>query len=231
MTDSHQHLWLRLLLACMLCVAGAATANTTDSPRYDIDPVATKTTYETKYLGFITVKGIFEKMTGVLRYDIAKPAQMRDGSIHVIIDATSIKPSNFDSDAKRQMMRGPDFFNVEKYPTIEFKSNKFRFDGEKLIAIDGMVTLVGMTKPTTLNVKTSRCDAATQTAPARCTASVEWIVKRFEFGINGWANTVSDEVKISVELVAIATNAAQDDASKRNDGVPLPTTTPSTTSR
>jgi polyisoprenoid-binding protein YceI len=180
---------------------------------YVIDPVATKTTYETKYLGFITVRGIFTRMTGMLHYDASldanKSATDREANIHVVIDATTLKPTNFDSESKRQMLRGPEFFNVEKFPTIEFKSSKFRYQTnshgeEKLVAIDGMVKLVGQTKPTTLNVIKSHCDAATTTHPARCTATTEWIVKRFEYGMNGWANTVSDEVKISVDLVAVA---------------------------
>jgi polyisoprenoid-binding protein YceI len=209
---NHRRRSVRSLTACVGVIL--STTSIAETLRYDIDPIATKTTYETKYLGFITVRGVFEKMTGSLRYDVTKPVLERDGSIHVLIDATTIRPSNFDSDAKRQMMRGPEFFNVEKYPTIEFKSSKFRFEGDKLIAIDGMVTLVGVTKPTTLNVKKSRCEPAISAAQARCTASVEWIVKRFEFGINGWANTVSDEVKILVDLVAIATTAPADEATK-----------------
>ena len=184
---------------------------------YVIDPVATKTTYETKYLGFISVRGVFTRMTGSLQYDATsdpiKPTIDREASIHVVIDTTTLKPTNFDSDAKRQMLRGPEFFNVDKFPTIEFKSSKFRysvnsFGEEKLVAIDGTVKLVGITRPATLNVIKSQCDAATATQAARCTATTEWFVKRFEFGMNGWANTVSDEVKISVDLVAVAINGA-----------------------
>jgi polyisoprenoid-binding protein YceI len=203
---SHSRRSVRYLVASVGVIL--STNCIAETLRYDIDPIATKTSYETKYLGFIKVRGVFEKMTGALQYDATKPVLERNGSIHVVIDATTIKPSNFDSDAKRQMMRGPDFFNVEKYRTIEFKSSKFRFEGDKLIAIDGMVTLVGVTKPATLNVKKSRCEPAAMLIPARCTASVEWIVKRFEFGINGWANTVSDEVKIAVDLVATAAAAS-----------------------
>jgi polyisoprenoid-binding protein YceI len=201
-------------LVALLFVAHTAQAAPLE---YVIDTVATKTTYETKYLGFIAVRGVFTRMTGSLQYDAeldaTKPAHERVASIHVVIDTTTLKPTNFDSEAKRQMLRGPEFFNVDKFPTIEFKSHKFRFSTnslgeEKLVAIDGTVKLVGITKPATLNVIKSQCDAATATQLARCTATTEWFVKRFEYGMNGWATTVSDEVKISVDLVAVAASGA-----------------------
>jgi polyisoprenoid-binding protein YceI len=170
--------------------------------RYEIDPVATKTTYETKYLGFISVRGVFTRMTGFLTYEPAKPVAEREPSIHVIIDTTTLTPTNFDSEAKRRMLRGPEFFDVDRFPTIEFKSTRFRYEGDKLIAIDGNITLMGVTKPVTLTVMKSGCEPASSTKAARCTASTELTVKRFEFGMKGWSGTVSDDVKIAVELVA-----------------------------
>lgn len=171
---------------------------------YQIDPAETKTTYATKYLGIIPVHGVFERMTGVLRYDTSKPPAERDAYIHVVIDATTLRPMSFDTDAKRKMLRGPDFFNVEKFPTIEFVSTLFRFDGSKLIAIDGALTMKGVTRTVSLVVRESGCVAAAPPQPARCTASAEVVVKRAEFGMTNWAATVSDTVKIGVELVAVA---------------------------
>jgi polyisoprenoid-binding protein YceI len=194
-------------------------ASWAQAARYEIDTAATKATYETKYLGFISIRGVFERMTGTLQYDSAKPVAERDAAIHVVIDATSLKPVTFDSDNKRQMLRGPEFFNVEKYPTIEFRSTRFRFEGERLVAIDGQVKLVGVTKPATLVVLKSGCEPATTERQARCTAQTEWIVKRFEYGMNGWAHTVSDEVIIRVNLVANQPPRTKDDA-------PIATTQP-----
>ncbi len=198
----------RLLTLCLLpaVMAGAAHA-----ARYDIDTVETKTTYETKYLGFIPVRGHFERMTGTLNYEPTKPVGERDPSIHVIIDATTLVPTTFDSESKRRMLRGPEFFDVDRFSTIEFKSTKFRYEADKLIAIDGNITLLGVTKPVTLTVMKSGCEPATSTRPPRCTASTEVTVKRFEFGMKGWSGTVSDDVKIGVDLVAVV-NA--DDKSK-----------------
>ena len=188
---------LMVSTALLLLISTSANA-----ARYEIDSAATKTTYETKYLGFIPVRGVFTRMTGNLNYEPLKPATEREPSIHVIIDATTLTPSNFDSESKRRMLRGPEFFDVNRFPTIEFKSTRFRYEGEKLIAIDGNITLVGTTKPVTLTVMKSACEAVSNAKSARCTASTEVTVKRFDFGMKGWSGTVSDDVKIAVELVA-----------------------------
>lgn len=186
----------------LLATAALFASTPLQAARYEIDPVATKTTYETTYLGFIPVRGAFTRMTGFLNYEPAKPVAEREPSIHVIIDATTLTPTNFDSESKRQMLRGPAFFNVDRFPTIEFKSMRFRYEGDKLVAIDGNITLVGVSKPVTLTVMKSGCEPASSSKAARCTASTELTVKRFEFGIKGWSGTVSDEVMIAVELVA-----------------------------
>jgi polyisoprenoid-binding protein YceI len=60
-----------------------------------------------------------------------------------------------------------------------------------------------VTKPVTLAVSKSSCEPAAPPRAARCTASTELTVKRFDFGMKGWSGTVSDDVKIAVELVAV----------------------------
>lgn len=183
----------------MLSVHGDALA-----ARYEIVSAETKTTYETHYLKFIHVRGVFDRMTGVLMYEPSKPVAERAPFIHVVIDTTTLRPTTFDGEGKRKMLRGPEFFNVEKFPTIEFRSKKFRYDGERLTHIDGDITLVGVTKPVSLVVLKSGCEPASATQPPRCHASTELVVKRSQFGMNGWSTTVSDDVKIGVELVAVA---------------------------
>jgi polyisoprenoid-binding protein YceI len=208
-------------------LAATAAAQLMSAPahavRYEIDPVATKTTYLTKYLGFISVRGVFTRMTGHLHYEPAKPVAEREPSIHVIIDTTTLTPTNFDTESKRRMLRGPEFFDVDRFPTIEFKSTRFRYEGDKLIAIDGNITLMGVTKPVTLTVMKSGCEPASSTKAARCTASTELTVKRFEFGMKGWSGTVSDDVKSAVDLVAVAVGE------EKAAPTPVPSSTPAST--
>ncbi len=132
-------------LIAIVWLSSSAIAHANE--HYQIDSHETTTSYQTRYLGIFLVHGLFDRITGVLRYDPAKPPAERDAFIHVVIDATTLRPTTFNSETKRAMLRGPEFFNVEKYPTIEFVSSVFRFDDGKLIAIDGALTLTGVTKP------------------------------------------------------------------------------------
>jgi polyisoprenoid-binding protein YceI len=170
--------------------------------RYEIVSAETVTTYETHYLKWIPVRGVFERMRGVLQYQPLKPVGEREAAIEVVIDATTLKPTTFDGEAKRKMLRGPEFFNVEKFPTIEFRSSRFRYEGERLRSIDGEITIVGVTRPVSLAVKRSGCEPASGTRAARCTSLTELVIKRGDFGMRGWATTVSDEVRIVVDMVA-----------------------------
>ena len=102
-----------LLLGCAL-IADAASAT-----RYEIDPAETRAGYETKYLGIFPVRGIFTSISGALHYAPVMPAATRPAQVSVVIDATSLTPTTFDSESKRSMLRGEAFFYVEKFPTIE----------------------------------------------------------------------------------------------------------------
>jgi polyisoprenoid-binding protein YceI len=204
--DSHFLIRAALAAACLATIVFASRA--AHAEKFEIDPAQTKTTYETRYLGVFPIRGVFERMTGTLHYLPAKPVGEREPRIHVVIDATSLKPSTFDTKAKRDMVRGPEFFNVEKFPTIEFKSSEFRYAAEKLVAIDGTLTLVGVSKPVTLLISKSGCEPSTASRAARCTATAVLNVQRSQFGMTGWDKLVSDEVKIGVELVAVDASAA-----------------------
>jgi polyisoprenoid-binding protein YceI len=168
---------------------------------YRLDPDETRSRFETKFMGFITVRGKFNRTTGILLRD---PLQ-RHSSIHAIIDTTTLHAMVVNAAATNHVLRGADFFHVDKYPTIEFSSSQFVYEGEKLLRIDGALTLLGTSRPVTLIVSASQCLPAESERRARCEASAAVTVKRSEFGMLAWNESVADEVKIIVDLVAVET--------------------------
>lgn len=70
--------------------------------------------------------------------------------IDFTIDASSI---NTDNEKRDEHLRGPDFFEVAKYPTLTFKSTKVEKTGENSFKITGDLTMHGKTKPVTLDAK------------------------------------------------------------------------------
>ncbi len=183
-------IWLGTVLFCcaFACTPVSATV-------YMIDARETTANFDVRFLGLIPIQGKFLRTTGTLVFDRAT----RQGSIEVSIDTTTLVASTARAQASA---RGAGFFDVEKYPAIEFKSSRFIFDESRLTFVEGSLTLVGVTQPVVLTVTDSHCDAAEEIEPARCRAAAELVVKRSSFGMKAWSHTVGEEVTIRINIRA-----------------------------
>ena len=167
--------------------------------QYQLDPDETHARFEVKFMGFITVRGKFNRTTGTLSRDPA----LRNSSIHAIIDTTTLEASTANADTTNRILRGREFFNVDKFPAIAFTSSQFEYEGERLLRIDGAMTMLGVVRPVSLLVASARCVASEAEHNARCEANAAVTIRRSDFGMSAWNESVADEVKIIVELVAI----------------------------
>ena len=181
-----------MVLALLVLQSGDSGATS-----YRLDPKETTSSFEVWLLGIIPVRGHFKRTTGDLRFDPASKA----GNIEVLIDTTTVVANSPRTSATA---RGENFFNVEKYPRIEFKSSRFVFQGERLHLIEGMLTLTGNTQPVTLAIQHALCKPASAPAPAVCHAEATLTVKRSAFGMKSWSHSVGDDVTINIAMVAFA---------------------------
>ena len=178
-----------VVTACALVPAWAAPEN------FDLDPNHTYPSFEVNHLGFSVMRGSFTATTGSLVYD----QEQRTGRVQASIDAASI----FTGYAKRdEHLRSKDFFDVEKYPTLSFASDPFRLEAGKPVAVSGALTLLGVTKPVTLNVQATRCGNR-QDKQYVCGATVTSAIKRSDWGLNAFVPFVGDEVNIQIEVEAM----------------------------
>ncbi|MDQ2963469.1 MAG: YceI family protein [Pseudomonadota bacterium] len=172
--------------------AGRAAAEDT----YAIDPVHSQPTFEVRHMGFSSQRGSFGKATGKVTLDRAA----KKGSVDVTIDTTSIKTIDPRLDTH---VKSEDFFNVAKYPTITFKSTNLTFDGDRVVGLDGELTLLGVTKPVTLKVTNDVCGEHPFNKKAMCGAEATTTINRSEWGMKyGIPKAVSDEVKITIPIEA-----------------------------
>src|SRR4051812_35204292 len=111
--------------------------------RYNIDPSHSAAEFSVRHLMITNVKGRFGKLSGVVELDIERPEASK---IDVTIDATSIDTREEKRDAH---LRSPDFFDVEKYPTITFVSKRVTRSADGF-AVLGDLTMRGITKDVTL---------------------------------------------------------------------------------
>ena len=143
---------------------------------YVIDPVHSQPQWEATHMGFSQQHGSFGKATGKIVLDRAA----KNGSIDVSIDATSIKTYSERLDA---VVKGEKFFNVEKFPTMTFKSTNLRFDGDALVGADGELTMLGITKPVNLKVSNFKCGEQPFNKKPMCAAQATTTIKRSEWGM------------------------------------------------
>ena len=163
---------------------------------YNIDPVHSQPSFEVQHMGFSIQRGSFMKSTGKVTIDRAA----KKGSIDVTIDATSIRTIDPRLDTH---VKSPDFFNVEKYPTISFKSTDLVFDGDRVVEVNGELTLLGITKPVVLKVTNERCGEHPINKKPMCGAEATTTVKRSEWGMKyGLPRAVGDDVRIVIPIEA-----------------------------
>ncbi|RYZ68686.1 MAG: polyisoprenoid-binding protein, partial [Proteobacteria bacterium] len=112
---------------------------------YQIDSAHSSVNFSVKHMMIAKVHGAFEKLSGSLEYDAANP---KAAKIEVVIDATSINTREAQRDTH---LKSADFFDVEKFPTLTFKSKKVEGSLGDL-KVTGDLTIHGVTKEVVLEV-------------------------------------------------------------------------------
>lgn len=181
----------QLILAAAVAVALPAAAQET----YSVDARHTFPVFEVKHFGMSTQRGTFTKVSGKITLDMAG----RKGTADITLDMTGIQTGE---PKLVEHLKAADFFEVEKYPTATFKSSNFKFEGDKLTAITGDLTLKGVTKPVTLTVTAFNCGPHPMSKKPMCGADATTTIKRSDFNVKYAIPAVADEVKLSIPVEA-----------------------------
>jgi polyisoprenoid-binding protein YceI len=184
----------RLALAAALAAA-LATSPAFAAESYSLDVRHTFPSFEVNHLGFSIQRGRFNKTAGKITLDTAA----KKGTADITIDAASVDTG---LDKLEEHMRGEDFFNVAKYPTITFKSDKFTFEGDKVKAVSGNLTMLGVTKPVTLTAAYFNCADHPMAKKKACGGDFVTTVKRSEFGMKYALPAVADDVTLRIQVEA-----------------------------
>jgi len=164
---------MRKLVLASFCMFGFATPLFA-ADNYKIDPSHTFPYFEVSHMGFSVQKGRFNKTSGTLVLDRAA----KTGSVEITVDTASIDTGFAQRDDD---LRSDKFFNVEKFPTMTFKADKLKFNGDVPVAAEGQLTLLGVTKPLTLTIQGVKCGIAMRRE--KCGAEVSGSLKRSDFGM------------------------------------------------
>jgi len=183
----------RTLAAVLVSTALVAPAFAADT--FTADPTHTYPSVEINHLGFSITRGTFLKTSGKVTLDMGT----KSGAIDMTIDTASISTGLGKRD---DHLRSEEFFNVTKFPTMTYKSNKLRFNGDTLVGADGELTMMGVTKPVNLTVDWFKCGAHPMNKKAMCGANAIATIKRSEFGLSTYVPAIADEVKIAIQIEA-----------------------------
>jgi polyisoprenoid-binding protein YceI len=163
---------------------------------YVIEPVHSQPIWEVQHMGFSMQRGSFTKLGGKVIIDRVA----RKGSVDVTIDTGSVRSF---SDRLDEHLKGEDWLNVARYPTMTFKSSDLVFDGDKVVAINGDLTMLGVAKPVSLKVASFACGEHPFNKKPMCGAEATTTIKRSEWGLKaGLPKAASDEVKITLPIEA-----------------------------
>jgi|AZIJ01.1.fsa_nt_gi polyisoprenoid-binding protein YceI len=164
---------------------------------YQIDTSHTYLGFEIDHLGFSTTYGRFTDVSGTIDFDEENPEA---SSVEVKIVPASIYSGH---EKRDEHLRGADFFNVEEFPDMSFKSTSIEQTGEKTGKITGDLTMHGVTKPVTLDTTfTKMGDYPMQEGMKAVGFNATASLKRSDFGIDKFVPMVGDEVTITISLEA-----------------------------
>jgi polyisoprenoid-binding protein YceI len=164
---------------------------------WKIDPSHTHSTFTIRHLVISNVRGEFRSTSGAVKIDEQDPSR---SSVEAVIDAASIHTREEKRDAH---LRSADFFDVEKYPTITFRSSKVEKAGEGY-KVTGDLTMHGVTKPVVLEVTSLTPEIKDMQGKPRRGLSARTTIDRRDFGLT-WSKmveagpVVGNEVKIELE--------------------------------
>lgn len=161
---------------------------------WTIDPNHAAAHFSVRHLAVSNVRGEFGNVHGTITLD---EQDLSKSAVEATIDATTVNTRVAARDAD---LKGPSFFDVEKYPTITFKSTKVRSAGPNAYSVDGDLTMRGVTKPVTLRVEVTATVKAQ--AGERRGAEATTTLNRKDFGVSGASASVGDEVQITLDLEA-----------------------------
>jgi len=177
---------------------------------WKFDPYHTQVEFSAKHLGMMTVRGHFAEVTAGGEIDVEHPERSR---VEATINTASIRTHN---ETRDNDLRSSNFLEVDKFPTLTFKSTRIEPAGEDRYKMSGDLTIKGVTKPVTLDV-VKYGEFTDPQMGHRIGYAAETQINRRDFGMTfsmmlDGKFIVSNEVQINIEGELLEAPAQQEAA-------------------
>jgi len=187
------------LTAVALTAVAALPVQAADT--YKVDPVHSDVSFQVRHL-LSQVRGKFNEYEGTIQLD---PAKVENSSVEFKVKTASIDTGVADRD---KHLRTADFFDVEKFPEISFKSKSIKATGKDTYNVTGTFSMHGVSKDITLPVSflgtvkdpwgNQRAAFATETTLNRKDYAIVW-----NKALDNGGAMLGDDVKIAINLEAV----------------------------
>lgn len=176
------------LLATLFSGVGLA------ADQFGFDRAHTQVLFFVNHLGFSQSQGEFHDYDGSFSFD---PGDWADSKVEVTIRTASL---DMDDYAWDKHLRSDDFFDVNQYPEMTFRSTRVERTGEQSGIIAGDLTLLGVTKPVILDVTFNKAGVHPISKKYVAGFSARTVIKRSEFGMKYGLPMVGDDVHVRLEV-------------------------------
>ena len=180
-----------LLISSALALTTVASAAL--SSQWQLDNSHTRVGFSVNHLGFSTTMGHFNDVKGVVNYDVKAPSKT---NMNFTIATDSID-TNWD--ARDEHLRKAEFFNVAKYPTMSFKSTNVKFINPQQAKVTGDFTMLGQTKPLTLDVTLNKIANSPLTKEPVIGFRATGNIDRAAYGMTAFADGITTNVPIQID--------------------------------
>jgi polyisoprenoid-binding protein YceI len=175
--------------------------------RWNIDPTHSQAEFSVRHM-FTKVRGHMVVASGIVDADKSDPTKT------VIIARLDPSTVNTGVSVRDDHLRSVDFFDIQRHPEIVFQSTAITQNGEDRFAVQGMLSMHGVSQPVTLDARAAG-DGIDPFGNRRAGVSARTTLNRKDFGLN-WNRVlesggllVGDEIDINLEIEAVLEQVAQ----------------------
>jgi polyisoprenoid-binding protein YceI len=184
-----------------LCLGGVS-ASQAATETYVLDRAHTQALFFISHLGFSNMPGRFGELEGAFEYDKDNIARSK---VSITLKTASIDTFH---EKRNQHLKSPDFFNAAEFPEMSFESTSIKKTGDQSGIMTGDLTLLGVTKPVTLDLTFNREGLHTfnkkdWVAGFSATGSFNRTDFGMGYGMPGKPGGIGDEVELRIEAEGI----------------------------
>ena len=178
-----------------LLIVAFLSASLFAQTKWNADPMHSKLTFSVTHMGISDVDGLFNKFQASAT---TNKADFSDAVFELSVDVPSI---NTQVEMRDNHLRSADFFEVETYPSMTFKSTSIKKVSKNKYKLTGNLTLRGITKPVTMDLWYRGTNVDDKTKKSTSGFQLTGIIKRSDFNVGTKfpAPVLSDEVRIKAD--------------------------------